>query len=143
MVIKVKNLGASPRGICKKLIFDFEASLGAFKSRLSSTIKMNDYSQEKDAVIISFDKSFNGLDEIHELGTKLYNIPSYIGRYDGHEVAIDDSHGTLFAYGNNAEKLFKEMEPILKEYEFLREASVYLRFEKKDYTYSELDFRIV
>ncbi len=104
---------------------------------------MKEYNQEKDTVIISFDKSCSGLDEIHELGLKLCNIPSDIGRYDGHEVAIDDSHGTLFAYGNNAEELFKEMEPILREYDFLREASVYLRFEKKDSTYSELNFKIV
>ncbi len=32
----VKNLGASSRGILRELNFDFEASLKAFKSRLSS-----------------------------------------------------------------------------------------------------------
>jgi len=95
---------------------------------------------EKDKVIISFNK-FNGIDEIHELDIKLYKyIPKEVGRYDGHEIAMDDSHGTLFAYGNNAEKLFKTMKPILSEYDFLNEARVYLCFNKDDETISNLEF---
>ncbi|MBE9490248.1 MAG: hypothetical protein IMY67_08155 [Bacteroidetes bacterium] len=99
-----------------------------------------DILNEKDKVIISFNR-FSGIDEIHELDMKLYeNIPKVIGRYDGHEIAMDDSHGTLFAYGNNAEKLFKAMQPILNEFDFLNEASVYLYFNKEDETFSELEF---
>ncbi len=106
-------------------------------------MKEEDCFVEKDVVIISFNESFNGLDEIHKLDIKLFDsIPSNIGSYDGHEVAMDDSHGTLFAYGYNAEELFKTMEPILKEFDFLKEASVYLRFNKKNDTYTELDFKM-
>ena len=95
---------------------------------------------EKDKVIISF-KKFSGIDKIHELDMKLYeNIPKEIGRYDGHEIAMDDSHGTLFAYGSNAEKLFKTMQPILNEFEFLNEAEVYLCFKKNDKLISEIEF---
>lgn len=94
----------------------------------------------QDSVIISFGK-FNGLDEIHELDMKFFeSIPKEIGRYDGHEIAMDDSHGTLFAYGNNAEKLFKTMQPILNEFDFLNEARVYLCFNKDDESISELEF---
>lgn len=95
---------------------------------------------EKDKVIISFNK-FNGIDEIHELDMRLYlNIPKEIGRYDGHEIAVDDSHGTLFAYGSNAEKLFKTMQPILNEFDFLNKARVYLCFDKDDESIRELEF---
>ncbi len=94
----------------------------------------------QDSVIISFGK-FNGLNEIHKVDMKLFDaITKDIGYYDGHEVNMDDSHGTLFAYGNNAEKLFKAMQPILNEFEFLNEAEVYLCFNKEDETCSELEF---
>ena len=40
-----------------------------------------DVPDEKDKVIISFNR-FNGIDEIHDLDTKLFNcIPEEIGRY--------------------------------------------------------------
>ncbi|RLD29160.1 MAG: hypothetical protein DRI75_04390 [Bacteroidetes bacterium] len=61
----------------------------------------------QDSVIISFGK-FNGLDEIHKVDMKLLeDIHEDIGYYDGHEVNMDDTDGRFFAYGNNAEKLFK------------------------------------
>ncbi len=94
----------------------------------------------QDSVIISFGK-FNGLDEIHKVDMKLFKaIPKNIGYYDGHEVNMDDTDGRFFAYGSNAEKLFKTMEPILNEYDFLNEARVYLCFNKEDETRSELEF---
>ena len=96
----------------------------------------------QDSVIISFGK-FNGLDEIHKVDTKLFeNIPEDIGYYDGHEVNMDDTDGRFFAYGRNAEALFKAIKPILNEFEFLNNADVYLEFTKNDKIVSELEFKL-
>lgn len=100
--------------------------------------------EPRDVVIIQFGR-FNGLDEIQKLDESLYeHIPEQIGRHDGHEVAMDDSHGTLFTYGENAETLFKTMRPILSEFDFLNGASVHLEFKvgKEEPLEIEFDFVI-
>lgn len=82
----------------------------------------------RDSVIIEFGK-FESLEIIHEIDLRLLEIiPESIGKHDMHEVAMDDTHGRFFAYGNNAEELFKLMLPILREYEFLNNATVQLNF---------------
>ena len=104
--------------------------------------KLNfDSIKKEDSVIIEFG-SFDGLDVIHEIDVKIINrIPEKLGRHDMHEVAVDDSHGRFFTYGKNAEKLFKKMLPILKEYDFLHNATVYLNFvdENKE---RDLEFKL-
>lgn len=97
-------------------------------------------SNGKDSVLIYFG-AFNGLDEIHKLDRRLYNdIPLSIGRHDGHEVAMDDTDGTLFTYGYNAETLYKTMQPILNEFDFLIGATVHLTFEEGRDRPLELEF---
>lgn len=99
-------------------------------------------SENGDQVIVSFGP-FDGLDEIHRLSLLMFNnISEDIGRYDGHEVNLDDTDGRLFAYGRNAEELFKLMKPILLQFNFLEKAMVYLRFNNDDGTHSELEFRL-
>lgn len=99
-------------------------------------------SQNGDEVIVSFG-AFDGLDEIHRVDALMFdNISEDIGRYDGHEVNMEDTDGRLFAYGINAEELFKLMKPILLQFDFLRKAMVYLRFNNEDGTHSELEFRL-
>jgi len=100
----------------------------------------SEYEMTEDSVLIEFG-AFGGLDEIHTLDMRLFEeIPTEIGRHDGHEVAVDDTHGTLFSYGENAEKLFLAMRPILNDFDFLDGATVQLRFRKADKTVSEIDF---
>ncbi|WP_343486725.1 hypothetical protein [Allomuricauda sp. d1] len=98
----------------------------------------------KDSVLIRFG-AFSGLDEIHRLDSRLFDeLPPHTGKHDGHEVAIDDSHGTLFTYGNNAEELFKAMQPILNDFYFLNGAAVHLSFQKEAKTLElEFDFEIM
>jgi hypothetical protein len=97
-------------------------------------------SNGKDSVLIYFG-AFNGLDEIHKLDRCLYDsIPLTIGRHDGHEVAIDDTNGTLFTYGYNAETLYKTMQPILNEFDFLIGATVHLSFVEGRDKPLELEF---
>lgn len=95
-----------------------------------------------DEVIVSFG-AFAGLEEIHQVDALMFkNIPEDVGRYDGHEVNMDDTDGRLFAYGRNAEELFKLMQPMLRQFDFLQKAMVYLRFNKKDGSFTELEFNI-
>lgn len=62
----------------------------------------------RDAVLIYFG-AFGGSDEIHKLDMPLFDeIPPEIGNHDGHEVPMDDTHGTLFTYGDNAENCLRQ-----------------------------------
>lgn len=93
----------------------------------------------KDSVLIHFGR-FNGLDDIHELDMQLWDgIDGEVGTYDGHEVAVDDSHGTLYSYGKNAELLYKTMMPILDRFTFLDEARVEMNFYNPDGSCSSLE----
>ncbi len=84
--------------------------------------------ERRDSVIIEFGP-FESLDVIHEVDLRLMEIiPESVGAHDMHEVNMDDTDGRFFTYGNNAEELFKLMLPVLKDYEFLRNATVHLTF---------------
>src|SRR5690554_637089 len=99
-------------------------------------------SENSDEVIISFGP-FRGLNEIRQVDMMMYeNIPEEIGRYDGHEVNMDDADGRLIAFGRNAEELFKFMKPMLQKFNFLQDAIMYLCFKKEDGTCSELEFKL-
>ena len=82
------------------------------------------------AVIITFNYDIDRLEPIHELGAKLRTIlcDENIGEYDGHELAMDDSHGSLYMYGPNAERLFKAVKTTLEATDFLKGATANLRF---------------
>ena len=99
-------------------------------------------SENRDEVIIIFGP-FDGLDEIHRVDLMMFeNIPEEIGGFDGHEVNIDDTDGQFYAYGRNAEELFKFMRPMLLQFDFLKDSMVYLRFNNEDGTYRELEFKL-
>lgn len=99
-------------------------------------------SKNRDEVIVSFGH-FDGLDEIHRVDAMMFdNIPEDIGTYDGHEVNMEDTDGRLFAFGRNAEELFKLMQPMLLQFDFLHKAMVFLRFNKEDGTHTELEFKL-
>ena len=82
------------------------------------------------SLIITFNYGIEELDELFQLEDKLRDAIElkHVGEYDGHEIAIDSSDGTLFMYGPNAEALFKCVKPILDETEFMRGAVAQLRF---------------
>lgn len=50
------------------------------------------------------------------------------GEYDGNEVAKDGSHGTLYMYGPDAERLFETVRTVLEASEFMNGATVKLRY---------------
>jgi hypothetical protein len=52
---------------------------------------------------------------------------SGVGEFDGNEVALDGSAATLYMYGPDAERLFREVEPILRSSTLCRGATVEIR----------------
>jgi hypothetical protein len=51
-----------------------------------------------------------------------------VGEYDGNEVAVDGSDGTLYMYGPDADKLFAAVRPVLEACSFMKGAVVKLRY---------------
>lgn len=86
--------------------------------------------QVEHAVIVEFSYGIEGMDALYQLRDKLEGIieRDQLGEYDGHEMAVDYSHGFIYMYGPNAEVLFEGIRKTLEETEFLREAKVKLRF---------------
>ena len=84
------------------------------------------------------------MEPIYELENKLEVVISEndAGEYDGHEISMDYSAGTLFLYGPNAEKLFKLIQPILKNADCLVDVKVKLRFGPPEDGVKEIEFEI-
>ncbi|HEV7966721.1 MAG TPA: hypothetical protein VGP19_04075 [Candidatus Acidoferrales bacterium] len=51
-----------------------------------------------------------------------------VGEYDGHELPADGSEGRYFAYGPDAEAIFKVITPVLEASPIMRGATVTLHF---------------
>jgi hypothetical protein len=83
------------------------------------------------SIIIEFLYGIEEDEPFYELVNKLIVLlsNSVEGYYDGHEMAMDNSHGRLFMYGSNSEKLYKKIKSVLDETDFLKGASAYLQFE--------------
>ena len=50
-----------------------------------------------------------------------------IGEYDGHEIEMNNADGSYFFFGPDANAIFEAIEPILKEYAFLKGARIIIR----------------
>lgn len=74
------------------------------------------------AVIIIFNYGIQGLKSLHELEAKLEGILTdrSVGEYDGHEIAIDYSDGSLYMYGPDAEKLYIAVKPSFRNNSLLK-----------------------
>ncbi|MBP8115078.1 MAG: hypothetical protein KAY50_06965 [Chitinophagaceae bacterium] len=96
------------------------------------------------AVIIHFTYGIQGLDLLNQLEEKLENViaTNKLGEYDGHEIAVDYSDGFLYMYGPNAEILFKGIQSTLNSFDFMKGASVKLRFGPPEDGVKELDVTI-
>jgi hypothetical protein len=83
------------------------------------------------AVIVTF--AYIGstdLDPLFALESQLESAISAAraGEYDGNEVAVDGSDGTLYMYGPDADKLFAVVRPVLEACTFMKGAAVKLRY---------------
>lgn len=83
------------------------------------------------AVIIYFD-NYGGtdLDRLHQVEDRLLEVieKNGLGEYDGHEINVAGTDGTLYMYGPNADAIFEAIKPILFDVDWLKEAKVRLRY---------------
>lgn len=63
---------------------------------------------EEQAVIVHFDFAADSLEPLHDFEEQLEAAiaEAEVGEYDGHEIAVDLSDGTLYMYGPDADALF-------------------------------------
>ncbi len=101
-------------------------------------------SSPEHGVIIHFQYGKENLTLLHELESKLEHVlkGKSVGDYDGHDIAIDYSDGFLYLYGENAERLFKEIEGTLKSTDFMSGANVKLRFGPPEEGVSEIELTL-
>lgn len=86
--------------------------------------------ENNEAVIIHFYYGQEELDPLYDLESKLDKIitESRVGKFDWHEMNMDNTDGYLFMYGPDANKLFKAAIPVLDACDFMRGAIARLRF---------------
>jgi hypothetical protein len=82
------------------------------------------------AVIARFEYAAESLDPLFALETQLEDAITAgdVGEFDGNEIAVDLSDGSLYMYGPDAEALFAVVRPILQTADCLRNTRVTLRF---------------
>lgn len=83
------------------------------------------------AVIVNF--GYGGSTDLGPLFALERELESAIvaanaGEYDGNELAVDGSDGTLYMYGPDADKLFAAVKPALESCRFMKGAVVKLRY---------------
>ena len=91
-------------------------------------------SSNEHAVLVYFDYAREELDDLHDLEEQLREAvgEAGVGEHDGHEIAMDGSHGTLFLYGPDADKLLSVVRPILLAAPCLENARAVLRYGSAD-----------
>jgi hypothetical protein len=96
------------------------------------------------AVIVYFTYFKDDFDPLHNLDDELSKVirEQGVGEYDGHEIAMDLTDGSLYMYGPNAGELFKAVKPILEQTDFTRGAVAILRFGGAGSGADELEIEI-
>ncbi len=86
------------------------------------------------SIIIAFRYGLDSMTPMHQLGDRMAYVVDHtdLGYYDGHELAVDDSHGSFYLYGINAEEIYKLIEPLLFEVDWMQGAHVTLRFGNRN-----------
>jgi hypothetical protein len=98
---------------------------------ITSTALAQANSQSSDqAIVVHFTYGSRDLKRLYDLEDKLEELlaKSQLGRYDGHEIAMDGSDGFLYFYGADAEQLYAFVKPTLLASAFMRGATAKLRF---------------
>ena len=85
---------------------------------------------EQHAIIAHFEYAVESLDALYAVEEQLEAAinAAGVGEFDGMEIAVDLSDGSLYMYGPNAEALFAAVPPILAGAECLHNTRVTLRF---------------
>ena len=82
------------------------------------------------AVIVRFDYGQTDLSPLHELEDKLTDAIELaaVGEFDGNEIAMDGSDGTLYMYGPSADRLFDVVRPVLASADCIHNAVATIRY---------------
>jgi hypothetical protein len=85
---------------------------------------------EQHAVIVRFEYGQTDLSPLFKLEDELTAAieAAGAGMFDGDEVAVDGSDGTLFMYGPDADKLFEAIRPVLASTTIIRNIVATLRY---------------
>ena len=115
----------------KKLNEQFrEGNIEFLNDLFKPNAEVHDNRADEHSVIVNFNYFRDSLAPLHDLAIKLEKIIAEkgVGLYDGHEIAMDYSHGFLYMSGPKADELFKVVKPILEQTDFTRGALATLRF---------------
>ena len=82
------------------------------------------------AVIVHFQYGKTDIQPALNLGNALEKaiVKAGVGEYDGNEIAVDGSDGSLYMYGPDADRLYKVVRPVLESVDFMQNATVVLRY---------------
>jgi hypothetical protein len=82
------------------------------------------------AVIVRFDDGQTDLSPLFELEDQFIAAieSAEVGEFDGNEVAVDGSDGTLYMYGPDADRLFEVVRPVLASATCIRNAVATTRY---------------
>ena len=82
------------------------------------------------AVIVRFNYGQLNLDPMYALEDALEGaiVAAGAGVLDGHEIAIDASHGFFYMYGPDGDRLYAVAKPLLEASDFMRGAEVTIRY---------------
>jgi hypothetical protein len=85
---------------------------------------------EEHAVIVHFDYAADSLAPLHDLEEQLEAAiaEAGVGEFDGNEIAVDLSDGSLYMYGPDADALFAVARPLLTVAGCFRTARATLRY---------------
>ncbi len=100
-----------------------------FFSRLFGN-KTQDSSSGDHAVIVHFDYGSTDLAPLFALEEQLEQAinDAGVGEFDGNEVAVDGSDGSLYMYGPDADRLFATVRPVLERSTAIRNAVATVRY---------------
>ncbi len=84
----------------------------------------------KQALIVRFGYGLPSDDPFFELDEALHE--AFPAEYDGHEIAMDNSDGSFYFYGPDADALLKMVAPVLLRYPFMKGASCTRRYGEAD-----------
>jgi hypothetical protein len=82
------------------------------------------------AVIVHFKYGLRDLSALRDVENKVEQAvrAAQVGEYDGDEIAVDLSDGSLYMYGPNGDGLFAAVRPVLESASFMRGAVVTVRY---------------
>jgi len=98
--------------------------------RSPEVVEIKEYAMPEHAIRIDFDYGLSDWSQFWTFEKELEKVVdgSGLGEYDGNELALDRSIGTLFLYGPDANRLLGFVWPYLRAATFMKNAVVTLTY---------------